>query len=118
MARLGQDLFNPPNVGGWPEGRAWLTSRSIIGRTRFATALVEGRPIGLAAPIDASAIATTQGRAASIDDILDATSALLLGTTFGSERRREFLTALKSDLRGAARRAVALSLASPEAQLT
>ena len=24
-ARLGQELFEPPNVGGWPGGRAWLT---------------------------------------------------------------------------------------------
>jgi uncharacterized protein (DUF1800 family) len=116
--RLGQDLFNPPNVGGWPEGRAWFTSRSIIGRTRFATALVEGRPIGLAAPLDASAIATAQGRAASIDDILDATSALLLGATLGSEQRRKFTAALENNSSEAARRAVELSLASPEAQLS
>ena len=31
-ARLGQDLFYPPNVGGWPGGRSWLTGRSLIGR--------------------------------------------------------------------------------------
>ena len=40
--RLGQDLFRPPNVGGWPGGRNWLTSRTIIGRANFAAALVEG----------------------------------------------------------------------------
>jgi hypothetical protein len=34
--RLGQDLFYPPNVGGWPGGRAWLTTRSLIGRANFA----------------------------------------------------------------------------------
>jgi uncharacterized protein (DUF1800 family) len=42
-ARMGQELFYPPNVGGWNEGRAWLTSRSIVARANFATALVEGR---------------------------------------------------------------------------
>jgi len=118
IARLGQNLFNPPNVGGWPGGRAWLTSQSIIGRTKFARALVEGRSIGLAAPIDASAIATVQGRATSIDDILDATAALLLGATFSPEQRRRFSAALKSDSAEAARRAVEMSLASPEAQFT
>ena len=41
--RLGQDLFYPPNVGGWPGGRTWITTRSIIGRANFAAALVEGR---------------------------------------------------------------------------
>src|SRR5262249_56647790 len=30
--RLGQDLFYPPNVGGWPGGRPWLTTRSLLGR--------------------------------------------------------------------------------------
>lgn len=29
-ARLGQDLFYPPNVGGWPGGRAWITTRADI----------------------------------------------------------------------------------------
>ncbi len=48
MTRLGQELFEPPNVGGWPGGRAWLTSRSLVGRANFAAALVEGRPVGLA----------------------------------------------------------------------
>lgn len=40
--RLGQDLFRPPNVGGWTGGRSWLSSRTIIGRANFAAALVEG----------------------------------------------------------------------------
>ena len=26
-AGMGQDLFEPPNVGGWPGGRAWITPR-------------------------------------------------------------------------------------------
>ena len=39
IRQLGQDLFNPPNVGGWPEGRAWLNAKSIIARTKFALRL-------------------------------------------------------------------------------
>ena len=42
-ARMGQDLFYPPNVGGWNEGRSWLASRTIVARANFAAALVEGR---------------------------------------------------------------------------
>jgi uncharacterized protein (DUF1800 family) len=41
--RIGQDLFYPPNVGGWNEGRAWLGSQSVLARANFAAALVEGR---------------------------------------------------------------------------
>jgi hypothetical protein len=43
ITRMGQDLFYPPNVGGWAEGRAWLGSRSLIARANFATALAAGR---------------------------------------------------------------------------
>src|SRR5262249_17630545 len=41
--RLGQDLFYPPNVGGWPGSRAWLTTRALVGRANYAAALVAGR---------------------------------------------------------------------------
>ena len=30
--RLGQDLFEPPNVKGWPGGSAWITGESLIER--------------------------------------------------------------------------------------
>jgi uncharacterized protein (DUF1800 family) len=43
MARMGQDLFYPPNVGGWNEGRAWLNSGAIVSRANFAAALVAGQ---------------------------------------------------------------------------
>ena len=43
VARMGQDLFYPPNVGGWSEGRSWLSSRSIVARANFADALVTGQ---------------------------------------------------------------------------
>src|SRR5262249_1106316 len=29
-AQLGQDLFYPPNVGGWKGGRTWLSTQGII----------------------------------------------------------------------------------------
>jgi uncharacterized protein (DUF1800 family) len=63
IARLGQDLFNPPNVGGWTEGRTWLTSRGIVARANFAAALVErslwtassGRGLSSAVPRESGA---------------------------------------------------------------
>ena len=41
--RLGQELFFPPNVGGWPGGRRWLSGRGIVARANFAAALALGR---------------------------------------------------------------------------
>jgi uncharacterized protein (DUF1800 family) len=42
VSRMGQDLFYPPNVGGWPGGRAWLSTRTVIARTNCMSALVAG----------------------------------------------------------------------------
>jgi uncharacterized protein (DUF1800 family) len=108
ITRLGQDLFEPPNVGGWPGGRSWLNARSLVARANFAAALVEGRPVGLHGPLDVRAIAADQG----LEDIRDAASALLLGITppDRSKSRRDATPE-------AARRALTGVLASPEAQL-
>lgn len=45
---LGQVLFNPPNVAGWPWGRAWIDSSSLSFRMRLAGAFLGGRQLGLA----------------------------------------------------------------------
>lgn len=47
--RMGQELFNPPNVAGWPGGRAWLNASTMLGRiqfARYATSLL-GSPKGV-----------------------------------------------------------------------
>ena len=98
MSRLGQELFEPPNVGGWPGGRGWLTPRSLVGRANFAAALVEGRALGLPSPIDPLAVAP--GGSAS---------ALLLGIETAPKSR--------PDSPESSRRDLAALLASPEAQL-
>lgn len=43
VSRMGQDLFYPPNVGGWNEGRSWLATRTVIARANFAHALAAGK---------------------------------------------------------------------------
>ncbi len=30
LKRLGQDLFNPPNVRGWPGGREWISTTTLM----------------------------------------------------------------------------------------
>ena len=32
---LGQDLFSPPNVKGWPGGEAWINSSTLLARRQF-----------------------------------------------------------------------------------
>jgi hypothetical protein len=40
MAQMGQELFNPPNVAGWPGGPAWLASGTWLARLNFANRVV------------------------------------------------------------------------------
>jgi uncharacterized protein (DUF1800 family) len=57
VARMGQDLFYPPNVGGWQGGRAWLSTRTTIARTNCMAALVGGSLNTPARPLDLDALA-------------------------------------------------------------
>ncbi len=36
---LGQDLFGPPNVKGWPGGEAWINSATLLGRRQLLARL-------------------------------------------------------------------------------
>jgi uncharacterized protein (DUF1800 family) len=111
-SRLGQELFEPPNVGGWPGGRAWLTPRALVGRANFAASFVEGRPVGLPGPLDAAALACDQGLSTSADGVRAAASSLLLGVN--PKLGRPVANGGTPD---EARQALASILASPEAQL-
>lgn len=35
VAQLGQNLFSPPNVKGWPGGEAWINSTTLLARKQF-----------------------------------------------------------------------------------
>ncbi len=40
LIQLGQNLFSPPNVKGWPGGEAWINSTTLLARKQFAERLV------------------------------------------------------------------------------
>jgi uncharacterized protein (DUF1800 family) len=115
--RLGQDLFYPPNVGGWPGGRSWLTTRSAIGRANYAAALAGGSRVGRPAPFDALGLAERHGE--SRDPVAFFTR-LLLGAAPTADWRARVAAAVgagtvRTDEH--ARKAVAVILSTPEAQL-
>jgi uncharacterized protein (DUF1800 family) len=35
LAGMGQNLFSPPNVRGWPGGEAWINTTSLLARKQF-----------------------------------------------------------------------------------
>ncbi len=41
-AALGQNLFSPPNVKGWPGGEAWITSSTLLGRKQWLERVFRG----------------------------------------------------------------------------
>src|SRR2546429_8195801 len=36
-AGMGQILFDPPDVGGWPNNESWISSNTVIERVNFVT---------------------------------------------------------------------------------
>jgi uncharacterized protein (DUF1800 family) len=38
---MGQTLFDPPSVGGWPTNAGWVSSNTMLARINFATAAVQ-----------------------------------------------------------------------------
>jgi len=41
--QLGQDLFAPPNVKGWPGGEAWINSATLLARKQLLESLFRAR---------------------------------------------------------------------------
>jgi len=44
--QMGQTLFDPPNVAGWPGGRTWLGTSTWFARVNAAAALMNGGGVG------------------------------------------------------------------------
>lgn len=106
-ANLGQDLFYPPNVFGWPGGRSWLTSRALIGRANFATSIVSGALHNPTYPLRAAELAARH--VAQPEEFKSFYSTLLVGESILPDRLQKQTDSLE--------RFVASILASPEAQL-
>ena len=50
---MGQSLFDPPSVGGWPRNEGWVSSNSVVARANFvATALAQTKTFPPAQRLD------------------------------------------------------------------
>jgi uncharacterized protein (DUF1800 family) len=86
---LGQVLFDPPDVGGWPNNDAWISSSAVVARVNFVSAVLRQLP---AVPAGSQA-------PAHLDTVLSPQTASLLNVA-ADDHARWFL-----------------ALASPEFQL-
>ena len=39
---MGQMLFDPPSVGGWPQNESWISSNTMLARANFVTTVLGG----------------------------------------------------------------------------
>jgi uncharacterized protein (DUF1800 family) len=58
LQRMGQTLFEPPNVKGWEEGRAWINANRVLIRYNEVANLVENSSLDLVAILDGKGIGT------------------------------------------------------------
>ncbi|HEY3111109.1 MAG TPA: DUF1800 domain-containing protein [Chloroflexota bacterium] len=117
MIRMGQNLYNPPNVAGWPGGRSWLNSGTWIERLNYANAATAARG-------DQGMLSLPLGRYLDErglrrpDEIVDHFLALLVDGRVGAESRRVLSEHLGPAPTEAQQRGlVYLILAMPEYQL-
>lgn len=117
-ARLGQDLFDPPNVGGWPGGRRWVSTQSMIGRANFVAALIQGQISRSDEPFDALGLAKRAERGGDLGSMVAFFTELVIGGEPAAGWCDRIASAIGSESTPeTARRAAALVLASPEAQV-
>jgi uncharacterized protein (DUF1800 family) len=125
--QMGQVLFDPPNVAGWPGGRTWLGTSTWFARVNFAAALMNGagRAARGYAPADPNAVMTTPPASAG-DAVTQAALATVDGV-LGDDARQTLIDYLDegggfASLPDATRQdrlrgLLALLIASPDYQL-
>src|SRR5712692_2751918 len=82
-SHMGQTLFVPHDVSGWPNNEAWISSNTVVERMNFATAAVAH--MNGALPVASSAART------HLDGVLSAQTASLLNQAT-DDRARWFIT--------------------------
>ena len=68
LAGLGQVPFQPPNVGGWPAGQAWLTTAAALARVTFAEQCTHHADLSAVADVPAAQRIPAAARLLSLPD--------------------------------------------------
>ncbi len=83
LQAMGQTLYQPPNVGGWEEGRAWISANRILLRYNAVADLVEKSQLDVAAMLN--------GKGASVAEFVDYLSQACLVTNLSDGQRQELV---------------------------
>jgi uncharacterized protein (DUF1800 family) len=113
---MGQVLFEPPNVAGWPGGSTWLSSSTFFARVNFLDQFLMSAPArnGPDQALPALANATTP------EDVVTTALSVFVDNNVPDETRQSITEYAKtiSNPRDRAAAVAYLVLASPEYQLT
>ncbi|MBI3461862.1 MAG: DUF1800 domain-containing protein [Planctomycetes bacterium] len=88
--QMGQMLFEPPNVAGWEENRAWITAERILTRYNLVANLVERPSADIVGLLEGRGLRTSQ-------EVVDYLSKACLATP-PSEAKRQELAAFLGEL--------------------
>ena len=123
MDGLGQTLFAPPNVKGWPGGEAWLNSATLLARHNLAWKVVQGPQAPLGVRVNPASLvrkyAARRDPEGQVDFLLDALLQPGEGEVDGRRKRKlvEFLSPGGSVPEDRLRETVHAALLMPEYQL-
>jgi uncharacterized protein (DUF1800 family) len=97
LNRMGQELFQPPNVRGWPGGEHWITSATLYTRYNICSMLANGPP-GRRAEFNGAAAEKLfkLPKEATPNDVVDAAIARFLQRPLPQEKKAALLDALGS----------------------
>ena len=118
LAKLGQDLFQPPTVKGWDGGRDWISTTTMILRINFATELAGGERFG---EMPHPAALARQLGAGSREEVVTQIAAFLLGREPATEETHELAAAYQQaggDRTARIRSLLQIVLSTPDYQLT
>jgi uncharacterized protein (DUF1800 family) len=98
LASLGQMIFDPPNVKGWPGGRTWISTSTLPPRQKFALDVVDGKVVGpnrvVYYTFDVNAFARQFSDYDDPDVLVDEMSRNLLNTVPSTKERATLLATL------------------------
>ena len=86
LRQLGQDLFNPPNVKGWPVGDAWLNTTTLLARKGFLNRLF--RADEMVKPATVVASKSEKADAADMGDMMAQPTAQLMDKDMAGQGRQ------------------------------
>lgn len=84
LQTMGQTLFEPPNVKGWEEGRAWVNANRVLIRYNEVASLVENAGFDVVAALDGKGIKTPA-------DVVDHFAKACLALPLGAKKREELI---------------------------